>query len=80
MKTSMTKLLLLAAASLLITASASTFAASQASKSGPQVCWLETSTAKLDSAMGGAGISGTAVWDSTLGRALLGWSASQVRP
>jgi len=71
MKTSMNKPLLLAAASLLLTASASTFAASQASKIGPQVCWLEMSAAKLDSAMGGAGISGTPVWDSTISSVLV---------
>lgn len=37
----------------------------------PQACWLETSNAILDGAMGGAGIRETRVWDSTVSGVLV---------
>lgn len=69
----MNKALLLAAAVVLLASSTSTptFAISDASKRTPQVCWLETSAAKMDAAMGGAGIRDTSVWDSTVSSVLV---------
>lgn len=67
----MNRTLVLAAASFLVAAYASTFAASQQPTVAPQVCWLETSAAKLDAAMGGAGIRDTPVWDSTVSSVLV---------
>jgi N-acyl homoserine lactone hydrolase len=45
-------------------------AAARASAAAPQVCWLETSAAKMDGTMGGAGLRETPVWDSTISSVL----------
>ena len=50
-------------AAVLLTA-ASTVAQSPTDK--PQACWLETSKATMDGAMGGAGLRETKVWQSTV--------------
>jgi hypothetical protein len=60
----MKNVLLVAAAGLLLTAAASVSAAS--SKHGTTVCWLETSASTMDPSMGGAGISETRIWHSTI--------------
>ena len=63
------QVLLVTAASFLLTASASTLAAS--SRGGPSVCWLETSASTMDAAMGGTGIRETPVWHSTISSILV---------
>jgi len=67
----MNKTLLLAAAGVLLASSTSTLAVQGASKPAPQVCWLETSAAKMDAAMGGDGLRDTPVWDSTVSSVLV---------
>jgi N-acyl homoserine lactone hydrolase len=61
------KMMVMAAAALLITASA--VAAESTSK--PQACWLETSKGTMDAAMAGAGIRDTEVWNSTVSSVLV---------
>jgi len=61
------KMMLIAAAALLITGSA----AAQSPTDKPQACWLETSAATMDGAMGGAGLRDTKVWDSTVSGVLV---------
>lgn len=67
----MNKTFLLAATSLLVTASAPTFATSKDASGDTQVCWLEMSSAKMDAALGGAGIRETPAWDSTISSVLV---------
>jgi glyoxylase-like metal-dependent hydrolase (beta-lactamase superfamily II) len=66
----MKKIFLVLAASSLLAASDSTFAASPA-RGSTQVCWVETSAAPLDAAMGGNGIRKTRVWNSTISGVLV---------
>ena len=54
-------------ATLFIVASAS----AQSSTDMRQACWLETSKATMDGAMGGAGLRETKVWDSTVSAVLI---------
>jgi hypothetical protein len=61
------KIIFIAAASLLITASA----AAQSPADKPQGCWLETSAATMDGALGGAGLRETKVWDSAVSGVLV---------
>jgi glyoxylase-like metal-dependent hydrolase (beta-lactamase superfamily II) len=61
------KMILVAAASLLVATSAA--AGSAAGKT--EVCWVETSAAAMDAALGGDGIKETKVWDSTISGVLV---------
>lgn len=61
------KTIFIAVAGLLITASA----AAQQPVNKPQACWVETSSATMDGALGGAGLRETKVWDSTISSVLV---------
>jgi N-acyl homoserine lactone hydrolase len=66
----MKKTILSAAVGLMLAAT-SAFAADRLAHKGEQVCWLETSAAKMDAAMGGSGIRDSKVWDSTISSVLI---------
>jgi N-acyl homoserine lactone hydrolase len=61
------KIMVIATAGLLITASA----VAKAPSGKPQACWLETSAGTVDAAMAGAGIRDTKVWSSTISSVLV---------
>jgi N-acyl homoserine lactone hydrolase len=61
------KIKFIAAAGLLITASA----IAKQPTGQPQACWLETSAGTTDAAMAGAGIRDTKVWNSTISSVLV---------
>jgi N-acyl homoserine lactone hydrolase len=61
------KIMFIAAAGLL----GPGFAVAQSATETPQACWLETSAATMDGAMGGAGLRETIVWESTISSVLL---------
>ena len=49
----------------------STSAAAQRPADKPQACWVETSAATMDGAMGGAGLRDTKIWHSTISGVLV---------
>jgi N-acyl homoserine lactone hydrolase len=67
LKSATLPILAISSAGLLITSSA----AAKSPLGKPQACWLETSAATMDGAMGGAGLRDTPVWNSTISGVLV---------